>query len=360
MEVTLPQTRIHPERAVPRFAAPDPDFSCTLKDNGLDAAWVRVTGELDIATAPELERALGYAEDRALRVVLDLRELTFMDTSGIHAIVDASASAAAAGRRLVLVRGPWQVDRVLGLSGACDSVDIVDLDPAEPPIQALVKIAQREHMESHHREGPSVGVRVVVSVGAGMLSALVVAVVGPWWLVPLSGWDVAAVIFVIWMWRSLWSLDAENTARQARRENPRRAAADGMLIGASVASLTAVGLVLVRAGQSDSLSRALLIGLSVISIVLAWSVVHTVYSLRYAKLYYEGREGGVDFNAESSPCYIDFAYLALTIGMTFQVSDTNLQTTSVRRTALRHALLSYAFGTLIIATTINLVAGLTS
>jgi uncharacterized membrane protein len=120
-----------------------------------------------------------------------------------------------------------------------------------------------------------------------------------------------------------------------------------------------VGLVLVRAGDSNGLSKALLVGLSVASIVLAWSVVHTVYSLRYAKLYYEGTAGGVDFNAEGAPCYIDFAYLALTIGMTFQVSDTNLKTTNIRRTALRHALLSYAFGTLIIATTINLVAGLT-
>ena len=64
-------------------------------------------------------------------------------------------------------------------------------------------------------------------------------------------------------------------------------------------------------------------------------------------------------NCRGRAGYIDFAYLALTIGMTFQVSDTNLKTTSIRRTALRHALLSYAFGTLIIATTINLVAGLT-
>ena len=209
------------------------------------------------------------------------------------------------------------------------------------------------------RKGPSVGVRFAVSAGAGALSALVVAIVGPWWLIPLSGWDIAALVFVGWMWRSLWSLDAADTAKQAKRENPRRAPADALLLSASVASLIAVGLVLVRAGHSNGLGKALLVGLSVASIVLAWSVVHTVYSLRYAKLYYEGRPGGVDFNAEGAPCYIDFAYLALTIGMTFQVSDTNLKTTSIRRTALRHALLSYAFGTLIIATTINLVAGLT-
>src|SRR5664279_3336889 len=190
------------------------------------------------------------------------------------------------------------------------------------------------------RQGPSVGVRVAVSLGAGALSALVVAIVGPWWLIPLSGWDIMALIFVSWMWHSLWSLDAADTAEQARRENPRRAAADGLLLSASVASLIAVGLVLVRAGHSTGLSKGLLVGLCVASIVLAWSVVHTVYTLRYAKLYYEGTSGGVDFNAAGAPCYIDFAYLALTIGMTFQVSDTNLKTTNIRRTALRHALLS--------------------
>jgi uncharacterized membrane protein len=201
-------------------------------------------------------------------------------------------------------------------------------------------------------------VRVGVSAAAGALSALVVAVVGPWWLIPLSGWDIGALVFVSWMWHSLWSLDAADTARQARRESPRRAPADALLLGASVASLVAVGLVLVRAGHSSGLTKGLLVGLSVASIILAWSVVHTVYSLRYAKLYYEGAPGGVNFNEEESPCYTDFAYLALTIGMTFQVSDTNLQTKDIRRTALRHALLSYAFGTLIIATTINLIAGL--
>ncbi len=199
----------------------------------------------------------------------------------------------------------------------------------------------------------------MVSLGAGVFSATVVAILGPWWLIPLAGWDITALIFVSWMWQSLWSLNAADTAKQARRENPRRAAADALLISASIASLIAVGLVLVRAGHTGGLSKALLIGLSVLSIILAWSVVHTVYSLRYAKLYYEGTSGGVDFNTEGAPCYIDFAYLALTIGMTFQVSDTNLKTTSIRRTALRHALLSYAFGTLIIATTINLIAGLT-
>jgi uncharacterized membrane protein len=132
-----------------------------------------------------------------------------------------------------------------------------------------------------------------------------------------------------------------------------------MLLCGSVISLVAVGLVLVRASHETGLDRGLLVGVCVLSIVLAWSTVHTVYTLRYASLYYRGGEtGDVDFNEASSPSYPDFAYLALTIGMTFQVSDTDLRSTAFRRLALRHALLSYMFGVLIIAATINLIAGL--
>jgi uncharacterized membrane protein len=148
------------------------------------------------------------------------------------------------------------------------------------------------------------------------------------------------------------------TNAHARREDPGRATADALLLGASVVSLLAVGLVLVRAGQETALAKDLLVGMCVASVVLAWSVVHTVYTLRYARLYYQGTPQGVDFNEDALPCYSDFLYLALTIGMTFQVSDTDLTTKDVRRTAIRHALLSYTFGAIIIAATINLVAGL--
>jgi len=87
-------------------------------------------------------------------------------------------------------------------------------------------------------------------------------------------------------------------------------------------------------------------------------MVHTVFTLRYARLYYNGTPGGIDFNESDDPDYGDFAYLAFTIGMTFQVSDTNLQSKPIRRMALRHAWISFPLGAIIIATSINLVAGL--
>ncbi|MHB8659360.1 MAG: STAS domain-containing protein [Solirubrobacteraceae bacterium] len=131
----MPQTSVVSGSTASSAAAGFPRFDCTLRDGGLDAAWVRVTGELDLATAPILAQALSQAEERAQRVVLDLRELTFMDCSGVRVILDASHRATAAGPGLVLVRGPSHVDRVLDLTRASDSLEIVDLDPVKSPVQ---------------------------------------------------------------------------------------------------------------------------------------------------------------------------------------------------------------------------------
>jgi anti-sigma B factor antagonist len=83
---------------------------------------------------------LRKAEPRARRLVLDLRELTFLDTAGVHVIADASHRARQAGHRLVLVRGPSHVDGLFRLTGTAASLEIVDLDPIEPPIHALVRL----------------------------------------------------------------------------------------------------------------------------------------------------------------------------------------------------------------------------
>ena len=95
------------------------------------------------------------------------------------------------------------------------------------------------------------------------------------------------------------------------------------------------------------------------SVAAAWLVVHTLFTLRDARLYYLGDDGGVDFNQpDYQPTYRDFAYLAFTIGMTYQVFDTELRTRAIRAAARRHALLSYLLGAIVLAVTINLIAGL--
>jgi uncharacterized membrane protein len=133
----------------------------------------------------------------------------------------------------------------------------------------------------------------------GVVTGAVTAAVGAAPYAALMGWDAAAAVFVLWVWLSVGQMDSRRTAVHATREDPGRAGTDLLVI-----------------------------------------------------------VGGIDFNQDERPSYVDFGYLALTIGMTFQVSDTDLQRPAIRVTALRHALLSYLFGAVILAATINLVAGL--
>ena len=111
--------------------AMQPAFECALGESDRDGAWIWVRGELDLAGAPTLKRALDESQDRAQLVILDLRDLTFMDASGLHVIIDADTRARRCRQRLVLVRGPAPIDRLLELVGVSGRLEIVDL-PAGP------------------------------------------------------------------------------------------------------------------------------------------------------------------------------------------------------------------------------------
>jgi len=200
--------------------------------------------------------------------------------------------------------------------------------------------------------------RLMTGTAAGIAAAAVALGFGASWSVTaLFGFDAAALTYVIWVWATVAGSDPAATARIARAEDASRAAAEAVLIGAGVASLVAVLFTLAQAGHSHAPARGMLTAIAFASVALAWTSVHTVYVLRYARLYYSPPDGGIDFHGEP-PAYLDFAYLALTIGMTFQVSDTDLTLKRVRRSALHHALLSYLFGTVIVAVTVSSVAGL--
>lgn len=132
----LPRANASVGRALP--------FLCDLTSAGPSAASVKVAGELDLATTPELKRALREAERLAPVVVLDLRDLAFMDSSGLHAILDASKRARQAGRRLAVLRGPANVDRVFELTHTHDHIEIHDTDPLEPPMQVLPQLVRQD------------------------------------------------------------------------------------------------------------------------------------------------------------------------------------------------------------------------
>lgn len=198
--------------------------------------------------------------------------------------------------------------------------------------------------------------RPVVAVAAGVVVAAVVATSGGARYSPLAGWVALAVVFTGWTWLAVGRMDAESTRTHATREVPGRTVTHLLLIAVAVASLVGVGaLLLSDAGRSSRVADAVV---AFLAVVASWFTLHTLYALRYARLYYGGTPGGIDFHQDEPPRYTDFAYVAITVGMSFAISDTDVGSTAVRRTALGHALLSYLFGSVILAVLINLVAGL--
>jgi uncharacterized membrane protein len=198
---------------------------------------------------------------------------------------------------------------------------------------------------------------VLMAAVPGVVAAVVIGLVGPVAVAPLVGWDISAATFLVWTWLTVHALDGPATKQHAVRDDPTRTSADLTVLIASAASLIAVGFLIGRASDAHGSAQVLQAALAVGSVVMSWLVVHTTYMLRYAVIYHAD-DKGVDFNLDGPPRYTDFAYLSFTIGMTFQVSDTPLTSSAMRRNALRHALLSYLYGTFIIAATINLIAGL--
>jgi uncharacterized membrane protein len=204
---------------------------------------------------------------------------------------------------------------------------------------------------------PSASAKLGVVIAVGLAVALLVGLAVSWKLAPLIAWDTAALTYMATTWRRILKFDAGLVKKHALREDPSRPVADVVLVVASIVSLAAVGLVL-STDQNAGAGQVIQPVLSVLSVVVSWLMIHTVYALRYAEMYYRSPQGGVDFSDTTDPTYLDFAYLAFTLGMTYQVSDTSLKTRAFRAIALKHTLLSYLFGTVIVATTINLVAGL--
>jgi uncharacterized membrane protein len=199
--------------------------------------------------------------------------------------------------------------------------------------------------------------RLGVAVACGVVSFAVVMALTAWQVALLAGWSVVGLVFAGWSIGSLWALNARDTEAVATKEDGSRAISDLLLLSAETAGLAAIGVGLVKASSSKGAAQGLITALAVFAVVVSWAVVHTVFALQYADLYYR-HGGGVDFNEDDKPDYRDFAYLALTIGMTFQVSDTDLKTKAIRHTAIRHALMSYLFGAVVIAMVINVVASL--
>jgi uncharacterized membrane protein len=203
--------------------------------------------------------------------------------------------------------------------------------------------------------------RAAVVLCIGLVVAVTLLRFLPWKLAVVGGWDAAALTFLMSFWPIILRADSPHAEQLATREDETRGSATVLLVGASVASLLGVGFALSLAGRESGARRALLIGVAVLTVMLSWTVVNTVYTLRYADLHFGSTAAGIAFGdsvGQERPTYHDFAYVAFTIGMTYQVSDTTVRDRRIRRSVLSQAVLSYLFGVVIVGGSVNLVAGL--
>jgi uncharacterized membrane protein len=193
--------------------------------------------------------------------------------------------------------------------------------------------------------------RAVLVACIGLLVALMLVWFVSWELAVIAGWDAAALAFLLSVWPIILRANSSHAAQLATREDESRGSATLLLVASSVMSLLGVGFVLNLAGQDSGPPRVLLIGVAVLTVVLSWTVVNTVYTLRYADLHYRSRGVAIAFGEAAGPerpTYRDFAYVAFTIGMTYQVSDTTVSDPKIRHTVLVHAFVSYLFGVVIV------------
>ena len=203
--------------------------------------------------------------------------------------------------------------------------------------------------------------RAVTAFIAGLIVTVALLPFAAWGLALTGGWDTATLAFLLAAWSVIIRADSSRAPQLAAREDQTEGSARGLLVGASIASLLGAGYALHLAGQENGASRVLLIGVAVLTVMLSWTVINTVYTMRYADQHFRSQGGGIAFGTDQDqqlPGYRDFAYVAFTIGMTYQVSDTTLRDPRIRRTVLAHATLSYVFGVVIVAGTVNLISGL--
>lgn len=177
----------------------------------------------------------------------------------------------------------------------------------------------------------------------------------------MVGWNVASVVFAGFAWIRIMTNDAKATRRSAAAEDPGRTLVSALALLASAFSLFSALMVMRVARQVSHEVRDIRVGACVFAVGMAWVLTHTVYTLRYAHLFYRDDHegvGGLDFPGGAPPSYLDFAYFSFTVGMCFQVSDVAVSSPQIRRAVLAHAILSFVYNTTIVALVLNLVIGL--
>jgi uncharacterized membrane protein len=181
-------------------------------------------------------------------------------------------------------------------------------------------------------------------------------------------WSSFSFSSLVLFWITIIKAESHEVKYIAKRQDSSRTIVFVFVLVAAIISLFAVIFLLKILPDRKAAGYWYHIGFSIISVVLSWTLIHTIFTFRYAHLYYTSRseekgiekeqEGGLQFPNEDSPDYLDFAYFSFVIGMTFQVSDVAISSRQIRHLALFHGLISFVYNTVILALSVTIIAGL--
>ncbi|MDN3585477.1 DUF1345 domain-containing protein [Pedobacter aquatilis] len=172
----------------------------------------------------------------------------------------------------------------------------------------------------------------------------------------MLGWDVFCVILISLHWYMFFNTSVSETHLKAKKQDETRGEIFAIVLVSTFAGMLAVVLLLLNQNI-----KTLDLVIAISGMFLSWALVHTTFAMRYAHLFYgdnKTKKGGLEFPNDEAPDFIDFAYFSFVIGMTFQVSDVEISSRNIRRLALLHSIISFIFNTVIVALTINALAGL--
>ena len=213
------------------------------------------------------------------------------------------------------------------------------------------------HMQQHPR--------LAISTAAGIiLYFLLPAAIGESTRL-LAAFDLAATGFLAAVWIMMMRATTADMRRRAQAEDEGRYVVLALSAAVALAILLSIAFALHGIREQPPGDAGAHVALAVVTILLAWFFMNTMFALHYAHFFYGDADGpadaearGLAFPGRAAPDYWDFLYFSFTIGMTFQVSDVQIESHSLRRTGLAHGVLAFFFNVVVLALTINIVAGL--
>jgi len=188
-----------------------------------------------------------------------------------------------------------------------------------------------------------------------------------WSTCAVLAWDVTCLVFIVLAWPQMAGQTRVQIRATAAEQDEGRHFILALVIVVTAASLVAIGAELSLAKGDHGAEKAVRVALVVLTVAASWAMMQLIFALHYAHAYYssarriddeEAIAGGLNFPGGEDPDYWDFVHFSVVIGVACQTADIAFTSKTLRRVGSLHGVAAFAFNTVVVALSINLIAGL--